>query len=149
MNSSAPAGASAPRAQYAALPFRLVDDQDLRVLLITSLRTRRWVLPKGWQKPNASPMETAAREAFEEAGVCGDVVSPKALGFYSYEKHLDGGASASCRVGVFALRVSHLAGSWPEKGQRALRWCTSKQAARLVHEPELAAILDAFAPPRA
>lgn len=39
------------------------------VLLITSLNTRRWILPKGWLMPDMTLAGSAAREAFEEAGV--------------------------------------------------------------------------------
>lgn len=136
------------RNQYAALPFRVIDDAVLRVLLITSRRTRRWVLPKGWQKRNATPSETAAREAFEEAGISQGAVTAKEIGAYHYDKRLEDGAVAPCRVGVFALEVKGLAAHWPEKGQRALRWCSPDQAARLVAEPELGALLESFIPPR-
>lgn len=136
------------RQQYAALPFRVIDGDAIRVLLITSRRTRRWVLPKGWQKRNATPAATAAREAFEEAGVHGGAVTPSELGAYHYAKRLDDGSCAPCRVGVFALEARLLAETWPEKGQRSLRWCAPGQAAHLVEEPELAAILARFTPPR-
>jgi len=42
-------------------------------MLITSRDTRRWVIPKGWPKKGTSPRHSAAREAFEEAGVVGAV----------------------------------------------------------------------------
>ena len=134
--------------QFAALPFTIGVDGDPRVLLITSRGTGRWVLPKGWPDgADATNGETARREAFEEAGVQGDVVGLKEIGAYRYQQTGKDGVAATCRVGVFALRVSGLAKTWPEKGQRVLRWCAPKQAARLVQEPELAALLSSFKPP--
>src|SRR5262249_33662947 len=40
-------------------------------MLVTSRETRRWIIPKGWPKRGKSPYRSAAREAFEEAGVIG------------------------------------------------------------------------------
>lgn len=36
------------RNQVAALPLFKNEDGSLRVMLITSRRTRRWIVPKGW-----------------------------------------------------------------------------------------------------
>lgn len=55
-------------AQYAALPYIRLDG-DIRVCLITSRGTKRWIIPKGWPKPPFEPYEQAAREAEEEAGL--------------------------------------------------------------------------------
>jgi 8-oxo-dGTP pyrophosphatase MutT (NUDIX family) len=41
--------------------------------LVTSRETRRWIIPKGWPKKGKSPDHSAAREAFEEAGVVGAI----------------------------------------------------------------------------
>lgn len=137
-----------PSRQFAALPYTIGADGEARVLLITSRGTGRWVLPKGWPAASdATNAETARREAFEEAGVQGDVVGLKELGAYHYEQMRKDGVVVTCRVGVFALRVSGLAKTWPEKGLRVLRWCAPRQAARLVQEPALAALLSSFKPP--
>ncbi len=134
--------------QFAALPFTIGADGDARVLLITSRGTGRWVLPKGWpDTADATNADTARREAFEEAGIHGEIVGLKEVGAYRYQQTGKDGVAATCRVGVFALRVSGLAKTWPEKGQRVLRWCAPKQGARLVQEPELAALLSSFKPP--
>ena len=64
--------------QSAALPYRVVDSQ-IEILLVTSRRKKRWVLPKGVVEPGMSPAESAAKEAWEEAGTEGDV-TPRTLG---------------------------------------------------------------------
>jgi len=136
------------RRQFAALPFTVGDDGAVRVLLITSRGVGRWVLPKGWPEAvDASPAETASREAFEEAGVQGRLISQKEIGAYRCDRILADGEIEACRVGVFALRVAGFAQTWPEKGQRVLRWCAPDQAAQLVREPQLAALLMRFKPP--
>ena len=57
-----------PRTQFAALPYRRRKGQ-VQVLLITSLDTDRWILPKGWPMDGCTPAATAAQEAWEEAGI--------------------------------------------------------------------------------
>ena len=50
-------------------------------LLITSRRTGCWIFPKGSLMEGLAPWESAAQEAFEEAGVEGHV-DPAPLGTY-------------------------------------------------------------------
>ena len=54
--------------QFAALPYR-TSDANLKILLITTRKKRRWSVPKGWPIKRCAPFETAATEAYEEAGV--------------------------------------------------------------------------------
>lgn len=115
--------------QSAVIPFRR-GATGLAVLLITSRRRRRWVVPKGVVEPNLSPADSAAKEAFEEAGIRGQVL-PDPLGFYQYEKW--GGI---CRVEVYAMEVEQELSSWPEEF-RGRAWLTPAQAAERVREPEL------------
>ncbi len=122
--------------QYAALPYRVTDDFDLEIMLITSRNSRRWITPKGWPKPGRSPRRTAEEEAFEEAGIVGKI-GKKDVGFYTYSKMLKGGATANCVVRVFPLRVSQQRPRWPEKGQRRTSWYGPGDAANLVREPSL------------
>ena len=53
----------------AALPYRFTSAAALEIFLITSRRTKRWIIPKGWPIKGLKPAKTAARGAFEEAGV--------------------------------------------------------------------------------
>ena len=48
--------------QYAALPWRQ-SEQSIEILLITTRRTRRWIVPKGWPMDGRAPNAAAAREA--------------------------------------------------------------------------------------
>ncbi|MFM2042669.1 MAG: hypothetical protein RLY86_1245 [Pseudomonadota bacterium] len=130
------------RAQYAALPYRMVDGFP-QILLVTSRDTRRWVLPKGWPEKRRTPWDMAAREAREEAGLVGRV-DHRPVGCYHYEKHLDAGTSVPCEVTVFPLAVDHQLDDWREKDQRSARWFTPGQAALAVQEGGLARILLAF-----
>lgn len=135
---------SAPRAsrghQVAALCWRRADGPQ--VLLVTSLHTKRWILPKGWPMPGTSSAQSAALEALEEAGVAGDIAAAP-IGRYAYTKEKKGRA-IPCNVDVYPLFVRHQLLTWPEKGRREIAWLPFAQAARQVGEPQLRAILLAF-----
>jgi 8-oxo-dGTP pyrophosphatase MutT (NUDIX family) len=134
--------------QYGALCWRR-GGSGPEVLLITSRETGRWVIPKGWPIKGLGPSETAAREAWEEAGVkpasLGDW-----LGGYGYEKVLRRGAPEErvkpCRVQVYALEVAVLTPDFPERAERDRLWCSAEDAAKLVDEPELGVLIATFQP---
>lgn len=134
-----------PRSQYAALPWRRDSEGVVQVLLITSRETRRWVIPKGWPIKGLKSPECAAREAFEEAGVQGEIRKKK-LGVYHYEKRLRSGRIQPVKVAVYGLQVARECDDWPEKGQRDKHWISVAEAAARVDEPELGALIAAFAP---
>jgi len=129
--------------QYGALCWRRKAN-GLRILLITSRRSKRWVSPKGWPIKGLSPAQTAAREAWEEAGVRGEV-SPVSIGFYRYDKWVDRKREVALNVQVFPLEVTELVKRFPEKDDRKLRWMKPGKAARKVREAELARLIKRFA----
>ena len=71
--------------QYGALPYRFTHDAALEILLLTTRRSKRWIIPKGWPIKGLPPAKSAAREAFEEAGVRGRV-GAKSIGLFPYDK---------------------------------------------------------------
>ena len=113
------------------------------VLLITSLNSKRWIIPKGWPEAELSPADNAAREAFEEAGVTGKI-NAEPVGSYHYLKEKKDGGGMPCTVKVFALAVTKQLEDWPEKGARELLWLPPEQAAAKVSEPALRQLLKNF-----
>lgn len=128
------------RYQVAALCWRQ-GDAGLEVLLITSRGTGRWVIPKGWPKKGRSGAQTAAEEAWEEAGVRLAQGTTALVGRYHYLKRMKGNLPIDTAVDVYAMQVAHLEDSYPETGQRERAWFSLQQAALLVDEPELGLIL--------
>ena len=128
-----------PALQVAALCLRK-GPSGLEVLLVRSLDTGRWIIPKGWPMPGRTLAQAAATEAWEEAGVEGDV-DPDACATYGYQKRQRGGLRWTCQVQVFRLRVARLADSFPEAGRRERKWFAAAKAAKKVSEPELRAYL--------
>ena len=129
--------------QYGALPYRITDKSGLQVMLVTSRETRRWVIPKGWPINGLEPHLSAAREAYEEAGIVGRPGSD-ALGDYGYAKRLKDGRERPARVIVFPLAVQAQLESWPEKHQRRTKWFSVKKAAAAVAESELRTIISSL-----
>jgi 8-oxo-dGTP pyrophosphatase MutT (NUDIX family) len=131
--------------QVAALCWRASPKgAGLEVLLVTSLNTKRWIVPKGWPEADLTPAENAAREAFEEAGVTGKIAA-RPVGHYHYLKAKKDGGGVPCSVDVFALAVTKQLDDWPEKGARALAWLSLDKAAARVSEPGLRQVLRDFA----
>jgi len=140
---AAPTG-QPPRLQVAALCWRRTG-KGLRIMLITSRDTGRWVIPKGWPMRSRTWPEAAAREAFEEAGVRG-TVSSRSIGVYTYLKALGPGRWVPCVVRVYAMEAREMLQAFPETGQRRAKWFAPEKAARRVEEHDLAAMIRAFDP---
>jgi len=130
--------------QVAALCWR--SSPNLEILLVTSLRTRRWILPKGWPQDGLTMAQSAANEALEEAGVIGTVAADP-IGRYHYLKE-KGGSALPCAVEIFPLLVTGMHENWPEKGSRQLLWLPAERAAAKVAETGLRRILVTFSKAR-
>jgi 8-oxo-dGTP pyrophosphatase MutT (NUDIX family) len=132
------------RKQVGALVWRM-DEGVLKILLVTSRDTGRFVIPKGWPMKNLKDSKAAAVEAFEEAGVTGRVTA-KPIGHYDYRKIFGPGFALPCRVMVYAMETTKILPKWPEKSERKRFWMTLEDAAASVHEPELRALIENFVP---
>jgi 8-oxo-dGTP pyrophosphatase MutT (NUDIX family) len=128
--------------QVAALPIRRGPDGGLHVLLVTTLQTHRWIIPKGWPWPGQDDFISAAAEAHEEAGVVG-AARHRSIGSYTYEKRRPTGP-VPVRVAVYLLEVEEELETWPECERRQRAWFTLSDAAEAVREPELRALLLEF-----
>lgn len=134
--------------QVAALPYRTDGagpDAGLRVLLITSRGSGRWVLPKGNVGSRSAPHLAAAKEAEEEAGVQG-AICPVPLGSYRFRKRVRSGASLMADVDVFPLALTRELDEWQEQHERERRWFTLHEAAHAVDESDLRELFRSFAP---
>lgn len=126
--------------QYGVVPLRGSAAGGVEVLLITSRDTRRWVVPRGNPILGKTPAESAAQEAYEEAGILGSV-DPNPLGRYSYVKRRRSGETVPAEVRLFAMQVAEERDDWPEKAERERRWFDPGEAAAAVAEEELAQII--------
>ncbi|MBH63702.1 MAG: NUDIX hydrolase [Alphaproteobacteria bacterium] len=127
--------------QSGILPFR-VQDGELWVLLVTSLETQRWIVPKGRLEPGLTARESAEYEAFEEAGVAGRLETAS-IGSYRYKKRPEKGG-AWCLVRVFPMGVEREFDEYPHAGLRTRKWMPIAEAAKTVDDAELGELILKF-----
>ncbi|MGH1578160.1 NUDIX hydrolase [Planktotalea sp.] len=132
------------RTQFAALCFRRRKGK-LEILLVTSRRSRRWIIPKGWPQDGLPPSQSAAVEAMEEAGVEGKVFNAS-IGAFSYTKRYGPSRALPCVALVYPLKVKKMHKSYREAKQRKRKWFSRAAAAKRVTDPELAFIIRTFDP---
>lgn len=125
------------RQQYGVLPWRIDRKGNLRVMLITSRRRARWIVPRGWPIEGRVPFMSAAVEAFEEAGIIGDTNSIPLTHFH-YLKEGEDGAREQLRVTLFGMEVRGTLSHWRERHQRQRKWFGLDEAADRLDDVELA-----------
>ncbi|MCR6634365.1 NUDIX hydrolase [Devosia sp.] len=130
--------------QVGALPYAVVDGR-MAFLLVTSRRSGRWIFPKGAIEPDLTPWDSAALEAYEEAGVLGEV---EQVPIGSYRAAAGSGARL-IDIDLYPLRVTQQLDSWKEKGQRLRHWVTVRESRRLLVHRDLADLVAGFHDARA
>ena len=125
--------------QSGAIPYR-VTGAGAEILLIRNSKRTKWGIPKGIHEPGYSAPASAAKEAFEEAGVLGDV-EDEVLGTYTVRKW-----GGTCSVTVFPMHVTCTLpdDEWIES-HRGRSWLPADRAAAAIKNAGLSAIVAAFA----
>ena len=113
--------------QAAVIPYRIRKNR-VEIALVTTLSGKRWIVPKGSVDDGERPRDAATREAEEEAGLLG-VVTRKPLGRYRYEND-----DVTCRVDVYAMRVTTALEHWDEDKLRRRRWVRVHDAEERLRE---------------
>ncbi len=117
--------------QSGVVPFRKKED-GLEVLLITSIKKKKWIVPKGYVEFNLTPFESAKKEAYEEAGVIGSNETIE-LGTYSVKKSI-----GNQYIKIFSMEVIKVLDDYPDKNLRKRKWYSLKEAAETIWLPEIA-----------
>jgi phosphohistidine phosphatase len=125
--------------QSSVIPYRIRKGR-LEILVISSSKKKHLVVPKGINDPGMTPLESAAKEALEEAGVEG-IVAAQSLGNYRYAKW-----GALCTVEVYPMEVTRVLseGEWKE-AYRGRNWVSPEQAASSLKQRELAPMVEKLA----
>lgn len=116
-----------PRKQSGVIPYR-VRNGYVEVVLVSTTHAAKWGIPKGGLEPDMSKKESAANEAFEEAGLHGKV--KKKIGSYTYRK---GSTGRMQTVDVYAMKVKKELDHWMESHRRTRKWFTVDQARAKLH----------------
>lgn len=127
-----------------ALPWRFTKAGDLEFLLVTSRSSRRWIIPKGRPMAGKSLAQAAAQEAYEEAGVRGQV-DAQSIGGFKHVKQSAVGEPVTVFVHVYPLAVAQELRSWPEDTQRSRRWFGQSEFFEVIQPEELRTAVRRFA----
>ena len=123
--------------QSGVIPYR-IKNETLQILLITSRKKKRWIIPKGIIENGLKPYESAGKEALEEAGVVG-TVSKEPIGKYKYKKW-----GGTVKIKIFPMFVKSLLDDWDEIDYRKRRWFTFDEAKDIIEIEKLKSIFDDF-----
>jgi len=117
--------------QVAAVCYRL-NGPSVEFLLVNT-SSGKWTFPKGRLCPSLSPSESAAREAWEEAGVLGRIEESH-FGHYLDTKRTLGHDSLTreVRIAAFLLEVHRTED--PEESGRNPSWFSAHQARKRLAE---------------
>ena len=120
--------------QSGVIPYRKKNGRT-EVLLVTSIKKRNWIIPKGFIEYHLTPFQSAKKEAFEEAGVRGGN-GTKILGSYMVYKN-----GSELLTKVYSMRVTAVYKDYPEKNLRKRKWLSTVDAAKKVSIPEIAKMI--------
>ncbi|MEM7742142.1 MAG: NUDIX domain-containing protein [Pseudomonadota bacterium] len=118
------------------------DSNPIRIVLVTSRRTGRWVFPKGAIDPGMTAPEAAEQEALEEAGIIGTAATTS-IGSYKSLK-VRPPALWTVEVSIYPLPIDEVLDVWPEADQRTRRFATLEEARQLIDLPDLIEIAENF-----
>jgi 8-oxo-dGTP pyrophosphatase MutT (NUDIX family) len=125
--------------QAAVIPYRWVGSR-LHIYLISTLRRKHWIVPKGLVEDGLSQIETVVLETFEEAGLIG-VVSDVPVGHHQTSKW-----EGICDITVYPMKVLVEVEYWPEHDMRKRIMVDYQEGSwrTLVTDASLVAVLEQF-----
>ena len=123
--------------QSGVIPYRIRDGR-VEIALVTASSGPHWTIPKGHVEPDLTPHASAAKEAYEESGLVGQV-QRRVIGTYVYEKR-----GRARHVSIYALAVHKELKRWPEMLIRKRRWMSAEEAASRVKNAELRCCIQEF-----
>jgi len=127
-----------PKLQSGVLAVKVAPNGKVRILLVRTTRSKRWSIPKGKARSDLTLAANAAKEAFEEAGVKGEI-APSSAGMFRTTKRIWYG-DAIIEVWVYFLKVTEQLKHWPEEGKRQTKWVSCQEAAKVLNEPLLVSL---------
>lgn len=123
--------------QSGVIPYRK-KDKSIEILLITSMKKKQWIVPKGYIEFNLTPYESAKKEAYEEAGVVGSDETVE-LGSFNLNK-----AIGICSIKIFAMEVVKILEDYPDKNNRKRKWFSVEEAKEAVKITELSNLISSL-----
>lgn len=114
--------------QVCVIPYQQQGDH-ITFCLITSRSRGDWIFPKGNIDGYETLQETAQKEAFEEAGLEGEIVAD--LGAFTYTKR-----GFVLFTSVQLMKVTHCKETWQEQDRQRC-WVSHAKAQKLIERNEM------------
>ncbi|MFN3874138.1 MAG: NUDIX hydrolase [Ignavibacterium sp.] len=114
----------------AVIPYRIIQGK-LEILLVTSIRKKKWIVPKGYIEFNLTPFESAKKEAYEEAGVVGSNETVEVGQFINEKKN------RKELIKVYTMEVDEELDDYPEKNLRKRKWFDYEEAVEKVQNVQI------------
>jgi 8-oxo-dGTP pyrophosphatase MutT (NUDIX family) len=111
--------------QVAVIAFRR-GSSGLEVCLTRRKDSAKWGIPKGYIDRGDTPEQAILKEAFEEAGLQGELIG-EAIGTYDYKKW-----NSTLTVLVYVMEVRDEQDVWRESRIRDRSWHSVDEAAQLL-----------------
>lgn len=116
--------------QYGVLPY-LKRSGKTKIILITSRNSNQWIVPKGNLIAQKSKRESALQEAYEEAGLTGELDQNFKFRLFIMSHGI------KTDLTLYPMRINkHLIKKWPESHQRKRIEVSCEQAQSLVLWPK-------------
>ena len=122
--------------KWGVIPFRLLESGQIEVLILSTKR-KNWSLPKGNLIKSIGPQRTAQLEAYEEAGIEGDL----------QDKPITCTVGKTC-IYLYPMKVTRVLEDWPEAYFRKRKWVQLSKAKHILHHRSMGKILSKFFPYR-
>jgi 8-oxo-dGTP pyrophosphatase MutT (NUDIX family) len=123
------------RAQAGVIPFRRRKD-TIEICLIRTRGRKKWKIPKGFVDPGETAEQAALKEAWEEAGLEGQLADIT-VGSYLYEKW-----GMELTVSVYLMEVSGEHEEWEESTFRERNWVPLVTALELLQDHPVFPLLE-------
>lgn len=128
------------------IPFDISGDR-MAVMFVTSQKRGRWILPKGDLKANETHKQGCKREAFEEAGVRGTLLTDFPMTVVIGKSN--GIDVENVLVTYYPLLVTKQVNKWPEDHKRERHWSLLDKAHKVTERDDYLQLIkqfDAIAP---
>ena len=123
------------------IPFDL-DEDRIAIMFVTSQRRGRWILPKGNLLSGETHKKGCKREAFEEAGLKGKIITD--LPITTVIGKSDGDHITSTAVTYYPMLVTEQFDDWPERKKRERHWALLKDAHRVTDREDFRKLISQF-----
>jgi 8-oxo-dGTP pyrophosphatase MutT (NUDIX family) len=114
--------------QSGVIPY-IIENNKIKIMLITSRKGKKWIIPKGVIESGMSPWASAEKEALEEAGITGKIYRKK------ISEYLQKKWGGECHINVFLMKINKIYNDWDESFRKRKLLSPAAAADKIDIEP--------------